>query len=198
MAIYTLDEEQREIVEAALLVYHEQLKKLLKNAVKNRVDTADIENKLEEIVGDDEAPGLLRIFAYDVSGQKDLFFDVQKGEEIEEASSDDGTEALVEEMYGAEPESDEEVLEPVQEDAEPKEHTFKGVVLASDPYAPDKAEEEAEDKAEEKGGVPAYLRDVPVTDRYCLACLDFFGPDGTCPNPDCSEVAPWAEQVAAE
>lgn len=185
MAIYTLDEEQREIVEAALLVYHEQLKKLLKNAVKNRVDTADIENKLEEIVGDDEAPGLLRIFAYDVSGQKDLFFDVQEGAEAEAAEEE------------AEEEGEEEP-EPVQEDAEPKEHTFKGVVLASDPYALDKAEEEAEDKAEEKGGVPEYLRDVPVTDRYCLACLDFFGPDGTCPNADCSEVAPWAEQVAAE
>lgn len=193
MAMYTLDEDQREIVETALSIYADELKKLLKNAVKNRVDTADIENKLEAIVGDDEAPGLLRIFAYDVSGQKDLFFDVQKGEEIEEASSDDGTEALVEEMYGAEEEAEEEGEEgpePVQEDAEPKEHTFTGVVPVSDPYAPD--------KAEEKGGVPAYLRDVPVTDRYCLVCLDFFGPDGTCPNPDCSEVAPWAEQVAAE
>lgn len=240
MARYRLDDTQREVVETALLVYGEELKKLLKKAQTNRVDTHDIEAKLATIRGDDEDPGLLRIFAKDVDGQEDMFFGsdpfdaddaevfvgggeggivtarvtvparaVEEEQEDEDADEDDGTEALVEEMYGAEDEPEDEVVDGITDDSEvaleeviveaekeagkKQEHAFRGVVPTADPYAPDDEPQKPAESAEDDG-VPAHLRDVPVIERTCLVCLEDYGADGTC--PDCGDVASWAKDTA--
>src|SRR5690606_26458792 len=78
MARYILNEEQREVVENALLLYESELEKLRK---KPGLLTKEVNEHLAVLHGTEEEPGLLRIFAGDVPVQRDAFYDREQYEE---------------------------------------------------------------------------------------------------------------------
>lgn len=114
MARYTLHEEQREVVENALLLYESELEKLKK---KPGLLTKEVNEHLAVLHGTEEEPGLLRIFARDVPEQMDAFYDRERPEED-----------LDETLEGIEEEAERRIAAQAEEEAgenenEPEEET---------------------------------------------------------------------------
>lgn len=138
MARYTLtlDEEQREVVENALLLYESELEKLRK---KPGLLSRAVNEHLALLHGTEEEPGLLRIVARETSVQRDAFYDREQPEEdldetlegIEE-DAERRIAAQAEEGAGVDEDEDEggqEIPLPadgITDDPEPEEYVLAG------------------------------------------------------------------------
>src|SRR5690606_24931542 len=144
MARYTLHEEQREVVENALLLYESELEKLLK---KPGLLTKEVNEHLAVLHGTDEEPGLLRIFARDVPVQRDAFYDREQYEED-----------LDETLEGIEEEAERRIAARAEEEAGEDEN---------EPEEEADEQEEMELAADE--GLVDGITDDPEPEEYVLA-----------------------------
>lgn len=144
MARYILNEEQREVVENALLLYESELEKLRK---KPGLLTKEVNEHLAVLHGTEEEPGLLRIFAGDVPVQRDAFYDREQHEED-----------LDETLEGIEEEAERRIAARVEEEAGEDEN---------EPEEEDDEQEEMELAADE--GLVDGITDDPEPEEYVLA-----------------------------
>lgn len=144
MARYILNEEQREVVGNALLLYGSELEKLLK---KPGLLTKEVNEHLAVLHGTDEEPGLLRIFARDVPVQRDAFYDREQYEED-----------LDETLEGIEEEAERRIAARAEEEAGEDEN---------EPEEEADEQEEMELAADE--GLVDGITDDPEPEEYVLA-----------------------------
>lgn len=189
MAKYTLDEAQREIVETALIIYEDSLAKLWKKSVANRVDTADIDDKLAVIRGDDERAGLLRIFAKDLPEQKDAFHDAGEDEDLDETL--DGIEEEAAERIKAQEDEapDHELVEEIEpapsNEGEKQEHPPEAAI-----------EEEPEEAAHPD--LPLEDLDLPYMRAFVDAVPAGLAPDAPREAIEAALIAQWSKASPVE